>query len=77
LLTEQQVVVAVAVEGWVEVDEVDALVGQVLAHHFQVIAIVEGVVGHAGDCTRSVFVTFIFRSLLVIFWHSHMFFARR
>ena len=46
LLTEQQVVVAVAVEGWVEVDEVDALVGQVLAHHFQVVAVVEGVVGH-------------------------------
>jgi len=42
---EEQVVVALAVEGRVELDEVHALVLQVLAHHVEVVAVVEG--GHA------------------------------
>jgi hypothetical protein len=40
---EEHVVVGVAVEGRVEVNEVDALVGDVAAHHVEVVAVVERV----------------------------------
>lgn len=41
--------VLAGVEGWVEVDEVDGLVGEVVAEDFEVVAVVElvGGVGHA------------------------------
>jgi hypothetical protein len=49
LLGEKDVVVLTGVEGWVEVDEVDGLVGDVVAEDFEVVAVVELVllVGHA------------------------------
>ena len=48
LLPEQHVVVGVGIEGRVEVDEIDRLVGEVLSHDAQIVAVVE-CVGH-GSC---------------------------
>jgi hypothetical protein len=42
---EDHVIIAIAVEGRFEIDEINALVGDMLAQNLQVVAVVEGV-GH-------------------------------
>jgi hypothetical protein len=58
LLLHEDVVVLAGVEGWVEVDEVYGLVGNVVAEDFEVVAVVELVLvvilrgGHSIDGSR-------------------------
>jgi len=52
LILENDVVVAIRVEGRVEVDEVDAGVGDVATEDLEVVAVVQDVGVHAGDYGR-------------------------